>query len=286
MTPNRLRNLDLGTLRSFATIADSGSMTRAASRLFMTQSAISMQIKRLESNLGFSVFDRSSQGMKPTTEGEQLLHYANQMLAINDEAMGRLTSPDYEGAIRLGAPCDVIYPYVPGALREYSRDFPRVQVKFSAARTQLLKEQFDLGQQDVILTTEREAGPGGRVLSTQPLLWTGAEDGVAWKKRPLPICFSRNCSFRPIATAALDDAGISWVDVVSSDDDLACDAMSAADLGVRAEMVSENNSGLKVINHGGQLPELPAFSIVLYANSQAGNQLNETLIEYLARAYN
>jgi DNA-binding transcriptional LysR family regulator len=286
MTPNRLRNLDLGTLRSFATIADSGSMTRAASRLFMTQSAISMQIKRLESNLGFSVFDRSSQGMKPTTEGEQLLHYANQMLAINDEAMGRLTSPDYEGVIRLGAPCDVIYPYVPGALREYSRDFSRVQVKFSAARTQLLKEQFDLGQQDVILTTEREAGPGGRVLSTQPLLWTGAEDGVAWKKRPLPICFSRNCSFRPIATAALDDAGISWVDVVSSDDDLACDAMSAADLGVRAEMVSENNSGLKVINHGGQLPELPAFSIVLYANSQAGNQLNETLIEYLARAYN
>src|SRR5210317_771975 len=121
MTQNRLHNLDLGTLRSFVTIADSGSMTRAASRLFMTQSAISMQIKRLETSLGFSVFDRSSQGMKPTTEGEQLLQYANQMLAINDEAMGRLTSPDYEGVIRLGAPSDVIYPHVPAAIRDYSR---------------------------------------------------------------------------------------------------------------------------------------------------------------------
>jgi DNA-binding transcriptional LysR family regulator len=285
MSANRLHNLDLGTLRSFVTIADSGSMTRAASRLFMTQSAISMQIKRLESSLGFSVFDRSSQGMKPTAEGEQLLQYANRMLAINDEAMGRLTSPDYEGTVRLGAPCDIIYPHIPGALREFSRDFPRVQLSFSSARTQVLKQQFDLGQQDVILTTERQAGPGGRVLSTQPLLWTGAEDGVAWKKRPLPICFSRNCSFRPVATAALDDAGIAWVDVVSSDDDLATDAMSAADLGVSAQMECVMDSGREAIRHGGQLPELPEFSIVLYADERVGNHLNEMLIDYLARAY-
>jgi DNA-binding transcriptional LysR family regulator len=285
MTTNRLHNLDLGTLRSFVTIADSGSMTRAATRLFLTQSAISMQIKRLESNLGFSVFDRSSQGMKPTSEGEQLLQYASQMLAINDEAMGRLTSPDYEGVIRLGAPCDIIYPHIPGALREFSRDFPRVQVRFSSTRTMLLKEQFDLGQQDVIVTTEQEAGHGGRILSRQPLLWTGAEDGVAWKKRPLPICFSRNCAFRPIATTALDAAGIAWVDVVSSDDDLASDAMSAADLGIRAEMESAIGTARQPVDHGGQLPELPAFSIVLYAGKQPENQLNDKFVEYLVRAY-
>jgi len=285
MTQNRLHNLDLGTLRSFVTIADSGSMTRAASRLFMTQSAISMQIKRLETNLGFSVFERSSQGMKPTTEGEQLLQYANQMLAINDEAMGRLTSPDYEGVIRLGAPGDVIYPHVPNAIREYSRDFPRVQIKFSASRTSILREKFELGQQDIILTTEREAGPGGRIISTQPLLWTGAEDGVAWKKRPLPICFSRHCSFRPDATAALDAAGIGWIDAVAADDDLANDAMAAADLGVRAEMARAIRSDRQIIDHGGQLPELPAFSIVLYMGEQAGNHLNQSLVEYLERAF-
>ena len=124
MTQNRLRNLDMGTLRSFVTIADAGSMTQAASRLFMTQSAISMQIKRLESALGLNVFERSAQGMKTTSEGEQLLQFANQMLALNDEAMGRLTSPDYEGVIRFGSPCDVIYPHIPRVLKEFSRDFP------------------------------------------------------------------------------------------------------------------------------------------------------------------
>ena len=207
MNPNRFRNLDLGTLRSFVTIADSGSMTRAAGRLFMTQSAISMQIKRLETSLGLSVFDRSSQGMKPTTEGEQLLQYANQMLSLNDEIMGRLTSPDYEGVIRLGVPSDVIYPHVPNAIRDYTRDFPRVQVKFSTSRTQLLKEQFEMGQQDIILTTEHEPEPGGRIINTQTLMWTGAEDGVAWKKRPLPLCFCKNCSFRPFATGSIESAG-------------------------------------------------------------------------------
>ena len=285
MATNRLRNLDLGTLRSFVTIADSGSMTRAASRLFMTQSAISMQIKRLETSLGLSVFDRSSQGMKPTTEGEQLLQYANQMLAINDEVIGRLTSPDYEGVIRLGAPSDVVYPHVPTAIREYSRDFPRVQIQFSASRTQLLREQFDMGLQDIILTTENEPGPGGRIINTQPLVWTGAEDGIAWTKRPLPISFCKSCSFRPFATAALDEAGIGWVDIAASNDDLASDAMTSADLGIRAEMECVIHAGRQIINHGGQLPELPAFSIVLYADEKSGNELNQTLVEYLERAY-
>jgi DNA-binding transcriptional LysR family regulator len=285
MTTNRLRNLDLGTLRSFVTIADSGSMTRAAGRLFMTQSAISMQIKRLESSLGLSVFDRSSQGMKPTTEGEQLLQYANQMLSINDEVIGRLTSPDYEGVIRLGAPSDVVYPHVPTAIREYSRDFPRVQIQFSASRTQLLREQFDMGQQDIILTTENEPGPGGRIINTQPLVWTGAEDGIAWTKRPLPISFCKSRSFRPFATAALDEAGIGWVDVAASDDDTASDAMTSADLGIRAEMECVIHAGRQIINHGGQLPELPAFSIVLYVDEQSGNELNQTLVKYLERAY-
>jgi DNA-binding transcriptional LysR family regulator len=285
MTPNRLRNLDLGTLRSFATIADSGSMTRAASRLFMTQSAISMQIKRLENNLGLSVFDRSAQGMTTTLEGEQLLHFAHQMLAINDEAMGRLTSPDFEGQIRLGVPCDVIYPHIPGVLKEFSRDYPRVQVKLSSGRTFLLREQFDQGSQDIVLTTEKEPAKGGRVISTQSLNWTGAEQGNAWKKRPLPLGISKSCAFRSSAIEALDDAGIAWVDIVASEDVLAGEAMASADLCLLAELDWVKSSGRVAIEHGGQLPELPEFSIVLYGGESPGNNLAQTLVEYILRVY-
>lgn len=285
MTANRLRNLDLGTLRSFVTIADAGSMTRAATRLFMTQSAISMQIKRLENSLGFSVLERSAQGMTPTSEGEQLLHFANQMLALNDEAMGRLTSPDFEGQVRLGVPGDVIYPHIPVILREFSRDYPRVQVKLSSAQTFTLKSEFKQGLQDIVLTTEKSASAGGQVISTQPLIWTGAEAGVAWKKRPLPLGFAKICAFKTGATKALDDAGIDWVDIVASQDAAASEAMTSADLCVTAELESAIHASRVIIDHGGQLPELPKHSIVLYSSDNPGNQITQTLVEYLLRAY-
>ena len=286
MTPNRLHNLDLGTLRSFVTIADSGSMTRAAGRLFMTQSAISMQIKRLENSLGMSVFDRSSQGMSTTTEGEQLLHFANQMLAINDEAMGRLTSPDYEGQIRIGAPCDVIYPHIPTILKEFSRDFPRVQIKLSSGSTVNLKSLYKQGLLDVVLTTEQIATLGGSIIDTQRLVWTGAVDGNVWKKRPLPLGISKNCAFRSSAIRALEDADIEWVDVVASEDDTAALAIVSADLCVSAEMESVKYLARAAIDHGGHLPELPEFSIVLYSAEAPGNYIAQTMVEYMLRAFN
>lgn len=285
MNSNRLRNFDMGTLRSFVTIVESGSMTRAASRLFMTQSAISMQIKRLENHLGLSVFDRSAQGMTTTIEGEQLLHFANQMLAINDEGMSRLTSPDYEGQIRLAAPSDVIYPHIPGILKEFNRDYPRVQIKFSSGSTSTLSDQFNQGLQDVVLTTEKTPRSGGQVITTQSLIWTGVDQGNAWKKRPLPLGNSKNCAFQPIATKVLDAAGIDWIDIVASADDFAIEAMISADLCISAELEFRKHSDRVAIDHGGQLPDLPEFSVVLYCSNRPDNHLALALVEYFMRAY-
>ena len=285
MTTHRLHNLDLGTLRSFTTIAESGSMTRAATRLFMTQSAISMQIKRLENTLGFSVFERGSQGMTPTAEGEQLLQFARQMLALNDEAMGRLTSPDYEGQIRLGVPGDIMYPHVPNVLKEFNRDYPRVQIRLSSSQTVTLKKEFKEGLHDIIVTTEKSAGKGGEVISNQPLVWTGSPDGQAWRKRPLPIGFAKNCAFRPGVVRTLNASGIAWIDAVASEDTLACEAMTAADLCVAAELESAIHSSRIAIDHGGQLPDLPEHAIAVYSSETADSDITRILIDYLRRAY-
>jgi len=136
-----------------------------------------------------------------------------------------------------------------------------------------------------VLTTERKPGKGGKIVCTMPLAWVGAEEGTAWKKRPLPLCISRNCAFRPGIIEVLDDAAIDWVDIVSSDDDQAGEAMTSADLGVRAEMKNAIYAGARAIEHGGQLPELPKFSIILYCDIRSGNHLSATLAEYLTRVY-
>ena len=102
------RNLDLTALRSFVTVADTGGVTRAAGALHLTQSAVSMQLKRLEESLDLRLLDRSRKGAALTAEGEQLLGYARRMLALNDEAISRLTSHEYEGEITLGVRAQAI----------------------------------------------------------------------------------------------------------------------------------------------------------------------------------
>ena len=86
-------------------------------------------------------------------------------------------------------------------------------------------------------------------------------------------------------TKALDQAGIEWVDIVASEDPAAGEAMTSADLCVIAELESAVHSSRKIIDHGGQLPDLPEHSIGLYSNDSPGNQIAQTLVEYLARAY-
>ncbi len=284
-TNQRPRNLDLSTLRSFAAIAESGSMTRAAARLFMTQSAISMQIKRLETSLGLSVFERSTQGMQPTTEGEQLLHFARQMLALNDEAWGRLTSPDYEGQVRLAVPADILHPHIPGALKDFSRDYPRVQVKLATERTRTLKQQFAQGEHDVMLTTEARPDSTANVIAKQSLAWIGAHNGTAWKKRPLPLGFTNNCAFRTSTLEALNQAGIDWIDIVSTEDEMVTVAMMTADLCVGVELEFSDHAHRIIVEHNGQLPTLVEFSIALYCVDAPGNHLAQALAGYIARAY-
>jgi len=280
------RTLDLGTLRSFVTIADTGSMTRAASRLHMTQSAISMQIKRLESSLNLTVFDRSMQGMTPTASGDQLLGYARKMLALNDEAWGRLTAEEFEGRISVGVPSDIINPLIPRVLRDFTRDYPRVQVQLASSLTQKLLRQFNEGRHDLVLTTEREPGQGGEVLSTQRLIWTGAIGGVAWKRRPLPIGFSKGCAFRQTVISTLETHGIEWRDVVVAEDEIAGVATISADLCVGAELEFSEHTGRETIDHGGQLPTLAEHSIVLYRSpGSTANTPGAALGDYIARAF-
>ena len=285
MKEPRLRHFDLNSLRSFVSICESGSMTHAASQLHLTQSAISMQIKRLEESLELKLLERSPKGMKATHAGEQLLSYARKMLEINDAAWGRLTSPDYEGVIRLGVPADIIHPHIPRVLKDFSRDFPRVQVKLATAITSVLKEEYHGGKHDLVLTTEQQADSGGQIIDRQPLVWVGAISGNAWKKRPLPLGFSTHCAFRPVAIQALEQAGIEWLDIVASLDCLGGDTMTSADLCIAAELKNSSHPERIEIDHNKQLPELPEFSVVMYHTENNNNPLVKSLASYLTHAY-
>ncbi len=279
------RNLDLTAIRAFVTVAECGGVTRAAGQLNLTQSAVSMQLKRLEEALGQSLLDRSGRGISLTAQGEQLMSYGRRMLALNDEVWARMRDDAFEGEIRFGVPHDIVYPYVPTILQRFAAEFPRVRVELISSFTKALKADFARGEVDVILTTEAGVDQGGEVLQVQPLKWVGAPDGVAWRQRPLKLAFENGCIFRDPVQRALDEAGIAWDMVVSSDSSRTVDATVSADLAVHANIAGNSSPHVRLISHDGALPELPSVNVNMYHAPRRDMPLIDALTEYVRQAY-
>jgi DNA-binding transcriptional LysR family regulator len=259
-----MRNLDMTTLRSFLAVAEHGGVTRAAAALNLTQSAVSMQLKRLEETLGIELIDRAGRRVALTGSGELMLTYARRLVELNDEAVGRLTDDVYEGELVLGAPYDIVYPVVPQVLKRFHTLYPRVKVHLKSSSTLKLREALDKGTADVILTTEESLGPGGETLTEMPLRWSGAPGGAAWRKRPLQLAFCNVCIFRASVLRRLDAAGIDWEMVVDSDDDRAVEALVTADLAVSALLEDSIPPHQEAIPCGDALPGLGVQRINLY----------------------
>ncbi|MBA3324324.1 MAG: LysR family transcriptional regulator [Rhodobacteraceae bacterium] len=279
------RNLDLTALRSFVTVSDSGGVTRAAAQLNLTQSAVSMQLKRLEEATGQPLIDRGGRGVALTAQGEQLAGNARRMLALNDEAWGKLTNGAYEGEINFGVPHDVIYPHTPSVLRRFSTEFPRVRVQLHSLFTSRLKEMLARGEMDLILTTEAEVDAGGESLSRDSLVWVGAEGGQAWRERPLRFGSSSNCIFKRPALEALDRAGVPWELAVDSTSPSAIDAIVSADLAVHVQLQGAVPAHCEPVRHGGSLPALPDYLINMYVTDGPQAALARRLAEFVRQAY-
>ena len=279
-----IRNLDLTALRSFVAVADMGGVTKAAGVLHLTQSAVSMQLKRLEEALDVQLLDRANRSVTPTAEGEQLLSYARKMLALNDEVWGRLTAQEFEGEITLGVPHDIIYPYIPPILRKFAQDFPRMKIKLLSAPTTELRDLFGKGACDAILTTEDQPGPGGEVLVELPLVWVGAEGGNAWKQRPLPVAFCSRCIFRTGVLRRLEAAQMDWQMVIESELDNAVEAVVSADLAVHAAIKGFQGPQSAPVPDQSALPSPGSTQIILYVQPNK-DVVHDALKEMVRAAY-
>jgi DNA-binding transcriptional LysR family regulator len=279
------RNLDIASLRAFLAVIDLGGVTRAANQLNLTQSAVSLQIKRLEAVLDQPLFARNGRGMVPTTQGEQLIAHARRVLAANDETLSQMRTLDFSGDITLGTPDDLLYPRVPCAMRDFARSHPQVKVRLRTAQTATLKEEFAGGAIDVILTTEAQVGTGGEPLLSEPLVWIGAHGGRAWQKRPLPLGTVANCIFNKPAIASLTASAFDWQLEVDNVSNTAVEASIAADMIVRLQMRSTVDPQFEIIDHRGQLPALPNFYISMYVARGPRHRLTEGFAGCLRAAF-
>src|SRR5690349_4095509 len=141
-------SLDPELLRAFVAVADRRSFTRAAAALNRTQSAVSMQIKRLEDRLGVELFSRTKANVDLSAAGEGLLGYARRILTLNEEAVGRLAERKVDGVVRLGVMDDYGTFIVPPLLASFLAAYPLIHVEMETGLTSFmparLGKAFDL----------------------------------------------------------------------------------------------------------------------------------------------
>lgn len=279
-----MRNLDIATIRSLQAVAEYGSVTRAAEALNMTQSALSMQMKRLEELFGEAMLIKQGRGVIVSDFATEMLIEGRKLVALNDAILARFTDARPEGRLRVGLTSDWLFAKVAQAVRDFRQNNPRVALIINDARSKDLREQMKRGEHDVILTTEFEAPPGAVHLAKVDLAWFGAIGGQAWTQRPLPIANSPHCAYYPIGMAALDRAGIEWVQGVAEGGSDTWKVSAAADLGITILPRGISQSGLAPVDHGGALPPLPPTWLNVYVADGPARREAADFAGYLRRA--
>jgi DNA-binding transcriptional LysR family regulator len=257
------RDIDVGLLRAFIAVVETGSVTQAAALLNLTQAAVSQQLKRLEELFGAEVFERHHKRLTLKSNGERLIAYAQRLIALNDEVWGSMSAPAYEGEVRLGVPGDIVGTFIPPILKRFDKAWPRVRIALKCTTTPLLLEALRKGEVDLTLTTEQSCRVHGETLLEDDLVWAGAVNGSAHLRDPLPVSLGRDtCEFRPSVLKALRAAGRDWRPVCESGMD-ALKASLEADVAVGPFLRRTIPDYLRTV-HDDRLPALPRFLINMY----------------------
>lgn len=208
-----LRNLDIDLLRCFVTIADTGSFTRAGERLGRTQSAISLQLKRLEAQAGRTLFRRSPRSLAITPEGERLIGPARQILRLHDATLAEMFEPDIAGSVRIGVPEDFATAHLPAVLAAFAEAHPLVELEVTCDLTLNLLDRFHTGGFDLVLVKRQPAQDvqEGMRVWREPLVWVARDRQAAADFARVPLVVSPEpCVYRKRATEALEAMGRPW----------------------------------------------------------------------------
>ncbi len=182
--------LDLDLLRTFAVVAEMGTLSRAATRIGKTQAAISLQMKRLERTVDQTLLERTGRGVVLTPQGTQLLAHAQRILQYHDEALAELTGKGLSGTIRFGCPDDYAVTFLPHLLRGFARMHPKVHVEVHCAHTPRLLERLERHALDLALTSFASNDKAPNVIRREPLVWVGAVGSNAANRTPLRLALT------------------------------------------------------------------------------------------------
>ncbi|MCC8972752.1 LysR substrate-binding domain-containing protein [Bradyrhizobium brasilense] len=256
--------LDPDLLQAFVAVAEHRSFTRAASALNRTQSAVSMQVKRLEERLQAELFHRSTSSVDLSAAGEGLLGYARRILSLNAEAVGRVREHGTDGRVRLGVMDDYGTMIVPPLLKDFIASYPLIHVEMETGLTSTMTDR--LGEAyDLVIAMHPEGRGEGELLRTEQAVWAASAAHRVEELDPLPVAlYPQGCLFRSWAMQALDQANRPWRLAFVSHSLSAVEAIAAQGLAVTVVKSGTFPPTLRRLTARDGMPRLPRAEIRLH----------------------
>jgi DNA-binding transcriptional LysR family regulator len=253
--------LDLDQLRTFVAIAESGSFTRAADVVHKTQSAVSMQMRRLEERIGKPIFIRDGRMSKLTEDGERLLGYARRMVRLSNETIAAFDETELSGTVQLGTPDDYADRFLPEVLARFARSNPRVEVSVVCEPSMTLMDMARKGDIDLAIVTACGEMPT-EVLRQEPLLWVTSASHRTEEEEVLPLALSKPpCIWRTAGLEGLASIGRKYRVLYTSGNSTAISAAVLAGLAVSVVAESALRPGMRVLSEAEGFPRLPSCEI-------------------------
>ena len=276
--------MDVDQLRTFIAIVETGSFTKAAEVVHKTQSAVSMQMKRLEERLGKAIFARDGRASKLTEDGERLLDYAQRIVKLNAEAVNSIANAALSGRVRLGVPDDYADRYLPEIMARFSRSHPEVELTVLCEPTTQLAELIDVGDLDLAIVTHYGAHRPAEVIRRERLLWVSSNRHGTHHEEPLPLALGPAfCLWRKAAIAQLQQIGRAHRILYTSRNAGAIAAAVLSGLAVSVFPESGLRPGMRVLGQAESFPALPAFDIGLLRNRHEASELADALATHIVQ---
>jgi DNA-binding transcriptional LysR family regulator len=253
-----MRTIDLDLLRSLIAFDETGSLARAADRVGRTESAVSLQLKRLEEQVDHKLFTRMGRRLVLTDEGYGVLHYARRMLAMNDQLVSAVSPQPLSGKLRIAASQDFADEILPRVLKELSRKFPAVRFEIEVEGGMRGLTELDKREVDVVLTIGLHDHPSAHRLQRARLAWIATPEFAERIGRPVPLLlFSQPCRFKERALEMLNKAKIPWEIVFKSPSLSGLWAAARANIGVTVRSSYWIPAGLTLLDSAQSgLPDL------------------------------
>ena len=278
--------LESDMLRIFLAVAEAGNVTHAGETLARTQSAVSMQVRKLEEAVGVTLFERGPRGVSLTMEGMRLLPYARRIVGLVDETTAAMRALPLDGPVRVGIPEEYNQTVLPNALAAFAEAHPGAEVTVFCGYTAQQMEALAADELDLAVIFEWDGGISGELLAIDPTVWVASLAHNLHLERPVPVAFYRRSAWcQEFAQRSLERYAMPFRIAYTSDTSNGLRSAVMSGLAIAPLARSNIPAGARELTAADGFPVVDSSRVVLKRNPRRGGPAIEGMADMIRKSF-